>query len=157
MKQNFIEKTEKLCKKCNVKFTEQRKIVAKIIAESDDHPDVEQVFLRSMKYDSNLNLATVYRTINLFETLGILKKHYFGDNRARYETADEINHDHLIDINSNTVVEFTNSELGRLINEIANVMGYELVNYNLEIYGIKKNSDDNETKNCDEEKKEVVN
>jgi Fur family ferric uptake transcriptional regulator len=138
MKQNFVEKAEQLCKKCNVKFTEQRRIIAKIINDSTDHPDVEQVFIRSAKFDSNLNLATVYRTMNLFENLGILKKHYFGDNRARYESTGELNHDHLIDINSNAVIEFSNNELEKIIKQITEIMGYELVNYNLEVYAIKK-------------------
>ena len=138
MKQNFLEKAEELCKKCNVKFTEQRRTIARAISDSTDHPDVEQVFLRSARLDTNLNLATVYRTINLFENLGILKKHYFGDNRARYESAGDIHHDHLIDLTTNTVIEFKNNEVERIVQQIAEVIGYELVNYNLEIYGIKK-------------------
>ena len=138
MRNNFVEKAEQLFKKCKVKFTDQRRIIAKVISESQDHPDIEQVFERSTKLDKTLNLATVYRTINLFEKFGIINKHYFGDNKARYESGGDIHHDHLIDITSNSVTEFSNNEVEKIIVQILDIMGYELVNYNLEVYGIKK-------------------
>jgi Fur family ferric uptake transcriptional regulator len=146
MKNNFVEKAEQLFKKCKVKFTDQRRIIAKVISESQDHPDVEQVFERSTKFDKTLNLATVYRTINLFEKFGILNKHYFGDNKARYEPGGDIHHDHLIDIGSGNVTEFSNNEIRKIIVNILDIMGYEIVSYNLEVYGVKKDSrrDDDE-------------
>lgn len=135
---NFLEKAEELCRKCNIKFTEQRRVIAKVIKDSNDHPDVEKVFERSLKLDSNINLATIYRNINLFEHFGILKKHYFGDSRARYESAEEVHHDHLIDLQTNLVIEFSNNDLQKLIFHIADAMGYDLINYNIEIYAVKK-------------------
>ncbi len=125
-------------KKFKIKFTDQRKAIVNTILESNDHPDVEQIFERSLKYDKNLNLATVYRTINLLEDVGLLRKHYFGDNRARYELTDEINHHHLIDIDSKTVQEFSNSEIEDVVKRILDVMGYDLIRFNLDVYGSKR-------------------
>ena len=139
MKNNFLQRLERLCKKFNFKLTEQRKIIARIIDESEDHPYTEQIFERAIIVDPNINLATVYRTLETFLKFGLLKKHYFGDNKARYEAMGEIHHDHIIDVNSGTVTEFSNSEISNIIQEILNVMGYDLVNYALEIYGVKKN------------------
>ena len=133
------ERINNLRKKFNFKSTEQRKIIAKIIEESHDHPYTEQIFERAVVNDPNINLATVYRTLETFLKFGLLKKHYFGDNKARYELMGEIHHDHIIDVNSSEVSEFSNSEISNIIQKILDVMGYDLVNYSLEIYAVKKN------------------
>lgn len=139
-----MQKLDDLCKKFNFKLTEQRKLIAKIIDESEDHPYAEQIFDRAVVYDTNINLATVYRTLETFLKFGLLKKHYFGDSKARYEPMGDIHHDHIIDINSGVVTEFSNSEFENIIKKVLNVMGYDLVNYSLEIYALKKDSDVNQ-------------
>ena len=139
MNNNFLQRLDYLFKKFNFKLTEQRKIITKIIDESEDHPYAEQIFERAILVDPNINLATVYRTLETFLKFGLLKKHYFGDNKARYEPMGEIHHDHIIDVNSGVVTEFSNSEVSDITKKILDVMGYDLVNYSLEIYGVKKN------------------
>ncbi len=141
---NFLKRIEELCKKFNFKLTEQRKIIANVIDNSEDHPYAEQIFERAILQDKTINLATVYRTLETFLKYGLLKQHYFGDNKARYEIMNEIHHDHIIDISSGTVVEFSNSEIESLIKKILNVMGYDMVNYSLEIYGMKYQENHNE-------------
>jgi Fur family transcriptional regulator, ferric uptake regulator len=127
---------EKLCLGKGLRMTEQRKIVARVISESKDHPDVEEVFQRAAKIDSNISLATVYRTVKLFEGLDILERHDFKDGRARYEAADATHHDHLIDIESGKVVEFTSEEIEKLQKVIAEKLGYRLIGHRLELYGV---------------------
>ena len=143
---NFVKKVEDLCRKFNFKLTEQRKIIAGVINNSEDHPYAEQIFERAILKDKTINLATVYRTLETFLKYGLLKKHYFGDNKARYEIMNEIHHDHIIDVDSGAVTEFSNSEIESVIRKILNIMGYDMVNYSLEIYGVRQNSGNGDKK-----------
>ena len=136
MTNELISKIEKLCADKNIKLTKNRKIVARIIAESKDHPDVEEVFRRVSKIAPNIGIATIYRTVRTFEEIGVITKHDFGQGKARYEEASEDDHhDHLIDINSGAVVEFYNKEIEKLKEKIAVGLGYKLVGHRLELYG----------------------
>ena len=128
---------EKKCLKKGVRLTEQRKLVAKILSESGDHPDVDELHKRVSKLDSKISIATVYRTVKLFEEAGILAKHDFKGNKARYEQAPEDHHDHLIDINTGEITEFVNDEIEKLQKKVAEKLGYKLVDHRLELYGSK--------------------
>ena len=133
---------EEKCKVKGVRLTDQRKVIAKVISESkeaygeSDHPDVDELYKRVLKIDPKISIATVYRTVKLFEESGILEKLEFGDGRARYENADREHHDHLIDINSGKVIEFVDSEIEKLQELIALRLGYELRGHKLELYGV---------------------
>jgi Fur family transcriptional regulator, ferric uptake regulator len=131
-----MTKFEELCTAKGLKMTEQRRIVASVIGQSHDHPDVEELYTRAVKLDPRISIATVYRTVRLFEEAGIVEKHDFGDGRARYEEVTDEHHDHLIDIKSGKVVEFQNKEIERLQEFIANELGYKLVGHRLELYGV---------------------
>ncbi|MEE2746061.1 MAG: transcriptional repressor [Pseudomonadota bacterium] len=124
-----------------MKITDQRKVIARVLSESVDHPDVEEVFRRSFELDSKISIATVYRTVRLFEEAGFLKRHEFGDGRARYELATGDHHDHLIDINSGDVIEFHDEELEELQTQIARKLGYKLAGHRMELYGISIDND----------------
>lgn len=128
---------ENLCVDKGLKLTEQRRVIARVLSESSDHPDVEQVYQRASRIDPRISIATVYRTVKLFEEANILERHDFGDGRARYEEAGEEHHDHLIDVNSGEVVEFMNDQIERLQQEVARKLGYRLVGHRLELYGVK--------------------
>ena len=128
----------------NIKMTRHRQIVSKVLEDSGDHPDVDSVFKRSVVLDPGINLSTVYRNIKLFEQWGLLKKHYFRDSKARYELETRLHHDHIIDIESNEVVEFSNSEVGTMLARMLDMMEYELINYNLEVYAVRKKVDEPE-------------
>jgi len=117
-------------------MTDQRRVIARVLSESSDHPDVDQLYQRATKVDPRISIATVYRTVKLFEEANILERHDFGDGRARYEEAAEEHHDHLIDIQSGKVVEFTNDEIERLQRDVAKRLGYRLVGHRLELYGM---------------------
>tara|TARA_B100000941_G_C28449478_1_gene524241 strand:- start:416 stop:844 length:429 start_codon:yes stop_codon:yes gene_type:complete len=136
---------EKKCLSKGVKLTEQRRIIAKVISESkaaygeSDHPDVDELYSRVSKIDSKISIATVYRTVKLFEEAGILTKHDFRGGKARYEELNEGHHDHLIDIKSGEIIEFVDEEIENLQKKVAEKYGYELVDHKLELYGIKKN------------------
>ena len=117
-----------------MKMTEQRRVIAKVLSEASDHPDVEEVYNRSSAVDPNISIATVYRTVRLFEEHGIIEKHDFGDGRARYEETTEQHHDHLIDVKSGKVIEFVNEEIERLQERIAREHGYKLIDHRLELY-----------------------
>lgn len=117
-------------------MTDQRRTIAEVLESADDHPDVEELFKRASAQDSNISLATVYRTVKLLEEAGILDKHEFGDGRARYETADREHHDHLIDVNSGEVIEFVDEEIEALQEKIAKKLGYRLMGHRLELYGV---------------------
>ncbi|MCS6857648.1 MAG: transcriptional repressor [Sandaracinaceae bacterium] len=119
-------------------MTEQRRLIAKVLAESTDHPDVETVYARASAIDRRIGLATVYRTLKLFEEAGILERHDFGDGRARYEEVPESHHDHLIDIVSGKVIEFRNDEIEAIQQRIAEEHGYRLVDHRLELYVVPK-------------------
>ena len=131
---------EKKCIDKGVKLTDQRKIIAKIMSEADDHPDVDELYKRVSKIDSKISIATVYRTVKLFEESGILAKHEFKGGKARYEELNESHHDHLIDVKSGEIIEFVDNEIEKLQKKIADKYGYELVDHKLELYGTKKKS-----------------
>jgi Fur family ferric uptake transcriptional regulator len=117
-------------------MTDQRRVIARVLSESSDHPDVDQLYQRATKVDPRISIATVYRTVKLFEEANILERHDFGDGRARYEEAAEEHHDHLIDMQSGKVLEFTNDEIERLQRDVAKKLGYRLVGHRLELYGM---------------------
>ena len=129
-------KLEILCAERGLKMTDQRRVIARVLSDASDHPDVEAVHRRATAIDSNISIATVYRTVRLFEEAGILAKHDFGDGRARYEETPDEHHDHLIDIQSGKVVEFHNDEIEELQRKIAEKAGYRLVGHRLELYGV---------------------
>jgi Fur family ferric uptake transcriptional regulator len=129
---------EKKCQEKGLKMTDQRKSIAKIIAESDDHPDVEEVFRRVSEIDNSIGIATVYRTIRLFEEHGIVEKHDFGDGRARYEEATDDHHDHIINVKTGEIIEFYNEELEKLQEKIAEKYNCKLVDHRMELYVIPK-------------------
>ena len=128
---------ENKCIKKGVRLTDQRKLVAKIMSESDDHPDVDELHKRVSKLDSKISIATVYRTVKLFEEAGIIAKHDFKGNKARYEQTTQEHHDHLIDINTGEITEFVNEDIEKLQNQVAEKLGYKLVDHRLELYGSK--------------------
>ncbi len=125
------------CEERGLRLTDQRRIVARVLEAADDHPDVEELYRRASKLDSAISLATVYRTVKLFEESGILDKHDFGDGRARYETADRDHHDHMIDLATGEVIEFVDPEIEALQEKIAQRLGYRLIGHRLELYGRK--------------------
>jgi len=131
---------EKKCIDKGVKLTDQRKIIAKVMSNSNDHPDVDELYQRVSKIDGKISIATVYRTVKLFEELGILAKHDFKGGKARYEELNEGHHDHLIDIKSGEIIEFVEEEIEILQKKVAEKYGYDLVDHKLELYGIKKKS-----------------
>jgi len=126
---------EQLCIDNGLKMTDQRRTIARVLSESDDHPDVDQVYRRATQLDSRISIATVYRTVRLFEEANILEKHDFGDGRARYEEVQDDHHDHLIDIKSGKVIEFFNKEMEAMKERIAKELGYELIDHRLELFG----------------------
>jgi len=126
---------EQLCIEKGMKMTEQRRVIARVLSEAKDHPDVEEVYRRSSKVDPRISIATVYRTVRLFEEASILERLDFGDGRARYEEASEDHHDHLIDMQSGKVIEFHDEEIEELQRKIAEKHGYKLVGHRLELYG----------------------
>ena len=128
---------EQKCKSKGVKLTDQRKIIAKVMSEATDHPNVDELYNRVSKIDPKISIATVYRTVKLFEEAGIVEKHDFKSGKARYEQTTEEHHDHLIDINSGEIIEFVDKEIEKLQNEVAKKLGYKLVDHKLELYGSK--------------------
>ena len=130
---------ESLLDRClakNIRMTSQRQVIIKVIEESDDHPDVDQLYLRSVQLDNTISIATVYRTVKLLEEAGMIERLEFGDGRSRYEEAGE-HHEHLVDVETSEVFEFYNEELEALKEEIARQMGYDLIDHRLELYGKK--------------------
>lgn len=130
------QRIERLCAEKGLKMTGQRRVIARVLSESEDHPDVELLYQRATAIDPKISIATVYRTVRLFEEASILDRHDFGDGRSRYEEASEEHHDHLIDIESGEVIEFTNDEIETLQREVARKLGYKLVDHKLELYAI---------------------
>ena len=125
---------ERLCEEKGLKMTEQRRVIARVLSWAEDHPNVDEVFLRASKIDSHISLATVYRTVRLFEESGILTRLDFGDGKARYEDSSVDHHDHLIDVETGEIIEFQNDEIERLQREVARQLVYELVEHRLELY-----------------------
>ena len=128
---------EKKCIEKGVRLTDQRKLVAKVMSEAEDHPDVDVLHKRVNKLDPKISIATVYRTVKLFEEAGIVSKHDFKGNKARYEQAPKEHHDHLIDINTGEIIEFVNQDIEKLQKQVAEKLGYKLVDHRLELYGSK--------------------
>ena len=128
---------EAKCKAKDVRLTDQRRVIAKVMSNSNDHPDVDELHKRVNKVDKKISIATVYRTVKLFEESGIVEKHDFKGGKARYEEAPEEHHDHLIDINSGEIIEFVDKEIEILQNKVAEKLGYKLVDHKLELYGSK--------------------
>lgn len=129
-----VSAIEEACIAKGMRMTDQRRIIARVIASAEDHPDVEELYRRASAIDANISLSTVYRTVKLFEDSGIITRHAFGDGRARYEQIPDAHHDHLIDLRSGRVVEFQSEEIERLQAEIARRLGYRLVDHRLELY-----------------------
>ena len=132
---------EQLCADKVLRITEQRRTIARVLGESEDHPDVETLHSRAAAIDPNISIATVYRTVRLFEEAGILERHEFGDGRSRYEAASDAHHDHLIDVETGAVIEFVDEELESLQLRIAEKLGFRLVDHRMELYGVSINRD----------------
>ena len=132
---------EALCAQRGLRITDQRRVIARVLSEATDHPDVEKLHERAIAVDPRISIATVYRTVRLFEEAGILDKHDFGDGRSRYEAAPEAHHDHLIDVESGKVIEFVDPELESLQRQIAEKLGYRLVDHRMELYGVRLERD----------------
>ncbi|MHA6287831.1 Fur family transcriptional regulator [Maricaulis sp. CAU 1757] len=130
------DRIEKLCIAKGLRMTDQRRVIARVLSSSDDHPDAEELHRRASAEDPRISLATVYRTVRLFEEAGIIERHDFRDGRSRYEEVGDEHHDHLIDLKSGEVVEFVNEEIERLQEAIARKLGYKLVDHRLELYGV---------------------
>ena len=128
---------EEKCKKKGVRLTDQRRVIAKVMSESDNHPDVDELHKKVNKFDSKISIATVYRTVKLFEEAGILAKHDFKGTKARYEETTRDHHDHLIDVNTGEIIEFVNEDIERLQKKVSEKLGYKLVDHRLELYGSK--------------------
>ena len=137
-----LKSLEALCAERGMRMTEQRRVIARILEESDDHPDVEELYRRSSKVDAKISISTVYRTVKLFEDAGIIERHDFRDGRSRYETVPEEHHDHMIDLKTGTVVEFHSPEIEALQERIAREHGFRLVGHRLELYGIPLSKDE---------------
>ena len=131
---------EEKCKNKGVRLTDQRKIIAQVMSDSKDHPDVDELHKRVSEVDKKISIATVYRTVKLFEEAGIVTKHDFKGGKARYEKINEGHHDHLIDVNTGEIIEFVDEDIEELQKKVAEKYGYNLVDHKLELYGIKKNS-----------------
>lgn len=137
------DRIEKLCVEKGLRMTDQRRVIARVLSTADDHPDAEELHRRAAEIDNRISLATVYRTVRLFEEAGIIERHDFRDGRARYEEASEDHHDHLIDLKSGEVIEFVNEEIEKLQEAVARKLGYRLVDHRLELYAVplKKDAD----------------
>ncbi len=135
---NITEKKniEALCAAKGMRMTEQRRVIARVLAQSDDHPDVEELYRRCVRVDDRISISTVYRTMRLFEDAGIIERHDFRDGRARYETSPDIHHDHLINLRTGEIIEFQSEEIERLQTEVARKLGYKLVDHRLELYAV---------------------
>jgi Fur family ferric uptake transcriptional regulator len=134
---------EALCIERGLRVTGQRRVIARVLSEAMDHPDVEKVYERAVGIDPQISIATVYRTVRLFEEVGILERHDFGDGRSRYEAAPESHHDHLIDVETGKVIEFVDPELEQLQRQIAERLGFRLVDHRMELYGVSTSSTKN--------------
>ena len=137
-----VKTLEELCAERGMRMTEQRRVIARIIETSEDHPDVEELYRRSVMVDAKISISTVYRTVKLFEDAGLLARHDFRDGRSRYETVPEEHHDHLIDLKSGEVIEFHSPEIEALQERIARERGFKLVDHRLELYGIPLKKDE---------------
>ena len=137
-----MDRIEKLCAERGMRMTEQRRVIARVLGESHDHPDVEELYRRASAQDPHISIATVYRTVRLFEEAGVVERHDFGDGRSRYEEAGDDHHDHLIDTKTGEVIEFFDAEIEQLKTAIAERLGYKLIGHKLELYGVPLESAD---------------
>ena len=135
MNEDLSQRIEAMCVDKGLKMTEQRRVIARVLSEATDHPDVDMVYQRAVEIDPKISIATVYRTVRLFEEASILERHDFGDGRARYEETPAEHHDHLIDVQTGDVIELSNDEIEKLQKRVARELGYELVDHRLELYG----------------------
>ncbi len=133
---DLISQLELHCSKVGMRLTEQRKVIARVLEQSSDHPDVEELHARAVSIDDNISISTVYRTMRLFEDAGIIERHDFRDGRSRYETVPDEHHDHLIDLKTGNVIEFRNERIEQLQELIAKELGFQLVDHRLELYGV---------------------
>ena len=138
-----MDRVEKLCIEKGMRMTDQRRVIAQVLSTAHDHPDVEELYRRAHAVDHHISIATVYRTVRLFEDAGIIARHDFRDGRARYEEAPDVHHDHLIDMKTGQVIEFVDPEIEALQEAIARRLGYRLVDHRLELYGIPVDDKDN--------------
>ena len=135
-----MTRIEQLCADKGLRMTEQRRIIARVLSDATDHPDAEELYRRASALDPHISIATVYRTVKLFEDAGILERHDFRDGRSRYEEVPDAHHDHLIDLQTGRVIEFRNEDIERLQRVIAEELGFELVDHRLELYGVPRNA-----------------
>ncbi len=133
-----MSRIEKLCAEKGLRMTDQRRVIAQVLSDASDHPDAEELYRRASAIDPHISIATVYRTVKLFEDAGILERHDFRDGRSRYEEVPDTHHDHLIDIQSGRVIEFRNEEIESLQKRVAEELGFELVDHRLELYAVPK-------------------
>jgi Fur family ferric uptake transcriptional regulator len=133
-----VTRVEELCAQKGLRMTEQRRVIARVLSDATDHPDAEELYRRASAIDPHISIATVYRTVKLFEDAGILERHDFRDGRSRYEEAPDEHHDHLIDVQSGKVIEFHNEEIEELQRRVAEELGFELVDHRLELYGVPR-------------------
>jgi Fur family ferric uptake transcriptional regulator len=136
-----MTRIEKLCADRGLRMTDQRRVIARVLSEATDHPDAEELYRRASSVDPHISIATVYRTVRLFEDAGILERHDFRNGRSRYEEMHESHHDHLIDVQSGKVIEFHNEEIERLQKRVAEELGFELIDHRLELYGVPRKQD----------------
>lgn len=136
------DRIEKICAEKGLRMTDQRRVIARVLSSADDHPDAEELHRRAVEVDSRISLATVYRTVRLFEEAGIIERHDFRDGRSRYEEASDEHHDHLIDMRTGEVIEFVDEEIERLQEAVARRLGYKLVDHRLELYAVPMDEKD---------------
>jgi Fur family ferric uptake transcriptional regulator len=136
-----MTRIEKLCADRGLRMTDQRRVIARVLSEATDHPDAEELYRRASSVDPHISIATVYRTVRLFEDAGILERHDFRNGRSRYEEMHESHHDHLIDVQTGKVIEFRNEEIERLQKRVAEELGFELIDHRLELYGVSRKPD----------------
>ncbi|RYX86555.1 MAG: transcriptional repressor [Bradyrhizobiaceae bacterium] len=139
-----VSSIETRCAATGMRMTEQRRVIARVLAEADDHPDVEELYRRCVAIDDKISISTVYRTVKLFEDAGIIERHDFREGRARYETMSDAHHDHLINLRDGTVIEFTSEAIEKLQAEVAAKLGYKLVDHRLELYCVPLDEDKSE-------------
>ena len=136
-----MDRIEKLCVEKGMRMTEQRRVVARVLSSANDHPDVEELYRRAHAEDPHISIATVYRTVRLFEEAGIIERHDFRDGRSRYEEAPDVHHDHLIDMRTGRVIEFVDEDIEKLQQAIAKRLGFRLIDHRLELYGVPVDED----------------
>jgi Fur family ferric uptake transcriptional regulator len=138
MERQGVSRIEQLCTEKGLRMTDQRRVIARVLSDATDHPDAEELYRRASAIDPHISIATVYRTVKLFEDAGILERHDFRDGRSRYEEVPDTHHDHLIDVQSGRVIEFRNEEIEQLQRRVAEELGFELVDHRLELYAVPK-------------------